>query len=252
MLVVQFIVLYQTQSQPPKTMKTQFLRLCAVLAGAALFSQSAWAQSLNTPPASPAEIETLYTTSIESRSQDIIKLLGLTDPAKSNALHDIIIWQYRTMRARDALIDAQLQATDKAVNYSNRAERLEVESKPLHDYFVARLSKVLSPDQVEKIKDKMTYNKVKVTYDAYVAIVPGLTDADKAKVMELLKAAREKAMDGGSATEKSAIFQVYKNQINEYLNAHGHDVSAAYKAWAARQPANTNTEASFSSGIANQ
>jgi len=233
-------------------MKTRSLTLCAVLAGAALFSQSASAQSLNTPPASPAEIETLYTASIESRSQDILKLLDLTDSAKSNALHDIIIWQYRTMRARDALIDAQLQAMGKVVNYSNRAERLEAESKPLHEYFIARLSKLLTPDQVEKIKDKMTYNKVKVTYDAYIAIVPGLTEADKAKIMELLKAAREKAMDGGSATEKSAIFQVYKNQINNYLNGHGHDVASAYKTWAARQPADTNTDAAFSSGIANQ
>lgn len=233
-------------------MKTQSLTLCAVLAGAALFSQSAFAQSLNTPPASPAEIEALYTTSIESRTQEILKLLGLTDAAKSNTLHDIIIWQYRTMRARDALIDAQLEAMGKAVNYSNRAERLEAESKPLHDYFIARLSKVLTPEQVEKVKDKMTYNKVKVTYDAYVAIVPGLTDSDKAKIMELLKAAREKAIDGGSATEKSAIFQVYKDQINQYLNGHGHDVAAAYKAWAARQPVNTNSDATFSSGIANQ
>lgn len=234
-------------------MKTLSLTLCAVLAaGAALLSQPASGQSLNTPPASAAEIEALYTSSIESRAQDIIKLLGLTDPAKSNAVHDIIIWQYRTMRARDALIDAQLQATGKTVNYSNRAERLDVESKPLHDYFLVRLSKVLTPDQVEKVKDKMTYNKVKVTYDAYVAIVPGLTDSDKAKILDLLKAAREKAMDGGSAPEKSAIFQVYKDQINDYLNAHGHDVSAAYKAWVARQPANTNTEGSFSSGIANQ
>src|SRR5215469_13871054 len=233
-------------------MKIRFLTLCAVLAGAALFSQFAPAQALNTPPASPAEIEALYTASIESRSQEIIKLLGLTDAAKSNAVREIIIWQYRTMRARDALIDAQLQATGKSVNYSNRAERLDIESKPLHDYFLARLSKLLTPEQVEKVKDKMTYNKVKVTYDAYVAIVPGLNDAEKAKIMDLLKAAREKAMDGGSATEKSAIFQVYKDRINEYLTSHGHDVAAAYKAWAARQPANTNTEASFSSGIANQ
>lgn len=233
-------------------MKTQSLTICALLAGALLVNQHAHAQALNTPPASPAEIEALYTSSIESRTDDIIKLLGLTDTAKSNSLHDLIIWQYRTMRARDALIDAQLQATGKTINYSNRAERLEIESKPLHDYFIARLSKLLTPEQVEKIKDKMTYNKVKVTYDAYVAIVPGLNDTEKAKIMDLLKAAREKAVDGGSATEKSAIFQVYKDQINEYLNAHGHDVGAAYKAWAARQPANTNTEASFSNGTANQ
>jgi len=92
----------------------------------------------------------------------------------------------------------------------------------------------------------MTYNKVKITYDAYVSIVPGLTDGDKARMMELLKAAREKAMDGGSAVEKSAIFQVYKDQINDYLNAHGHDVAKAYREWEARQET-----AKVSSGTSN-
>ena len=47
--------------------------------------------------------------------------------------------------------------------------------------------------------------------------MPGLTDADKAKIMEMLKLAREEAIDGGSANEKSDIFQMYKNQINDYL-----------------------------------
>ena len=229
-------------------MKTQSLALSALFAAAALFSQSAFAQPMSTTPASPAEIEGMYTASIESRTEDIIKLLDLTDAAKSNKVHDILISQYRIMRARDALIDAQLEALGKPANYSTRADRLEAESKPLHDYFIARLSKLLSPEQVEKIKDKMTYNKVKVTYDAYLNIIPNLTDADKTKIMELLKAAREKAIDGGSSTEKSAIFQVYKDQINDYLNAHGHDVDKAYKEWTARQPAKANSDVSLSSG----
>jgi len=88
---------------------------------------------------------------------------------------------------------------------------------------------------VEKVKDKMTYGKVQFTYDGYCGIVPGLTDSDKAKVMELLKLARDEAMDGGSASEKSAIFQKYKNQINDYLNAHGHDVAKAFQEWNAKQ-----------------
>ena len=50
----------------------------------------------------------------------------------------------------------------------------------------------------------MTYNKVKITYDAYIDIVPALTAADKAKIMELLKAAREKAIDGGSAVRTNS------------------------------------------------
>jgi hypothetical protein len=215
-------------------MKKRFLAISSLLASAALFTPSASAQ-LSTPPASAPELEALYTASIESRTEDILKPLALTDAAKSNKLHDLIIAQYRVMRARDALINAKLEAEGKEINYSNRASQLEDESRLLHGYFLTQLEKLLPPEDIEKIKDKMTYNKVKVTYDAYNNIVPGLTDSDKTKILELLKAAREKAMDGGSANEKSDIFQEYKNQINDYLNAHGHDVAKAYKVWEAKQ-----------------
>jgi len=41
--------------------------------------------------------------------------------------------------------------------------------------------------------------------------------------MEWLKAAREEAVDWRQRHGKSAIFQTYKDQINAYLNANGHD-----------------------------
>lgn len=230
-----------------KTIKKRFVAVSSLVASAALFNPYAFAQ-LSTPAATPAEMEGIYTASIESRTDEILKPLGFTDANVSNAVHDIIIAQYRVMRARDALINAKLEAEGKDINYANRASELEAESKLLHEAFIARLSKTLKPEEIEKIKDKMTYNKVKITYDAYDAIVPGLTDADKAKIMELLKAAREKAVDGGSASEKSDIFQTYKNQINDYLNAQGHDVAKAYKDWEAKQAlakasTNSNTNA---------
>ncbi|MEI6194373.1 MAG: DUF3826 domain-containing protein, partial [Verrucomicrobiota bacterium] len=93
------------------------------------------------------------------------------------------------------------------------------------------------PEQIDKVKNQMTYNKVSVTFDAYCAIVSGLTDADKEKILELLKAAREEAIDGGNAPEKSAIFQKYKEQINRYLDAQGHDTAKAFKDWESKNSA---------------
>ncbi|HZI32266.1 MAG TPA: DUF3826 domain-containing protein [Candidatus Binatia bacterium] len=190
---------------------------------------------MSTPAATPAEIEAVYTSSIEGRADDILKALNLTDAAKSNQVHDIIIRQYRLLRARDVVIDARLAAEGKDNSYTNRAPEVQAESKVLHDYFLSQLSALLTPEQVDTIKDKLTYNKVEVTYNAYCAIIPGLKDSAKAKIMDLLKAAREEAIDGGSAPEKSAIFQKYKNQINDYLNASGYDVAQAYKDWEAKQ-----------------
>ena len=217
-----------------QTLNTRFLAVSSLLASALFITQSVLAQ-MSTPPASPGEMETTYTAAIESRTEEILKPLALTNSAASNALHDLIIAQYRVMRSRDDLINAKLAAMGKPVDYANRAAELEAESKLLHDHFIAQLGKYLTPDQIEKVKDKMTYNKVKITYDAYNNIIPNLTESDKAKILELLKSAREKAIDGGSASEKSEIFQQYKNQINDYLNANGHDVAKAYKDWEAKQ-----------------
>ena len=213
-----------------------------------LNSQFALAQASTEPFA--VQQEALYTASIERRTTEIMDALSLADSAKSNAVHNLIIAQYRLMKARDAYFDAKLEAEGKSDNYANRVTLLESDFKPLHDAFLTKLSKLLSSDQVELVKDKMTYGKVKVTFDAYVAIIPNLTDADKAKIQESLKAAREEAIDGGSSKEKSEIFQKHKNQINEYLTAHGHDVAKAFKDWEAAHPATTNAAASSSSSNA--
>lgn len=224
-------------------MNTQIkLNGAAALLAVLLFGAvSVSAQS--TPAATEAEKEALYTTTIEDRTSDIIKDLKLADnDTKAAAVHDLIVTQYRIMRARDALIDAQLKAQGKEVNYANRAEKLQAESKVLHDSFFTRLGALLTPEQVETVKDKMTYNKVKVTFDAYCQIIGKLTDEQKAKILEWLKAAREEAVDGGSAAEKSAIFQKYKDQINAWLTAQGHDVENALKDWAEKHPS-TNSPA---------
>lgn len=224
-------------------MKKQLLAVLAIQLGITAVNQPLLAQALmTTPAATEAEKEAFYAASIENRVVDILKALNLADAGKSNAVHDIIVAQYHELRVRDAAIDTRLKINGKEVNYANRAEQLAVQSKPLHEQFLAKLGAVLSPADVEKVKDLMTYNKVKITYNAYCQIVPGLSDAEKAKILELLKAAREEAIDGGNAPEKSAIFQKYKDQINSYLDANGHDTAKALKDWAAQHP-NTNSPA---------
>lgn len=190
-----------------------------------------------TEPFTAAEREAAYTTAIEKRVGDILKLLGIEDTAKSARVHDTIVAQYRSLRARDEAIDNMFQALSKNAPgiETNRNAILRVLSQQLHDHFLSRLTKDLTPEQVELVKDKMTYNKVKVTYDAYCEIIPKLSDAEKARILALLKLAREEAMDGGSADEKTAIFQKYKDQINAYLNANGHDVAKATMEWEAKQ-----------------
>jgi len=226
-------------------MKAHPFHLAAVVLFSFVLGQSALAQ-WSTPPATSAETERLYTEAIEKRANDILTALAVPDPAKCIKVHDIIVAQYRSLRARDEAIDSLLRIVGKDVNYTNRSVYLLGECRPLHDQFLAKLTAVLTPEQIEKVKDKMTYNKVKVTYDAYCSIIPDLTDSEKAKILEQLTLAREEAMDGGSAPEKSEIFQKYKNQINTYLTSDGHDVAKAFKDWDAKQDLAKKTTADAS------
>jgi len=141
-------------------------------------------------------------------------------------VHDAIMSQYRALREWQEKNDAAKKAKD-----SPKQEELKAERKGLHDQFLSKLSPELSPEQIDVIKDKLTYNKLKVTYDAYVQIIPTLTDEQKGKVLDFLKQAREEAMDGTSSEEKSAIFKKYKGKINNYFVAQGIDEKKARQEW---------------------
>jgi hypothetical protein len=218
-------------------MKTKTHVLLAVaLTMSTVLVQTAPAQE-STAPFTDAEREEIYSKSIGKRATDIISALEVGDTNKSTRVYDAIMAQYRSLRARDEAVDVMFRSLSKNAPgvESNRAAVVKLLSKQLHEQFLAKLSADLTADQAEKVKDRMTYNKVKVTYDAYCEIVPGLKDSEKAAILDALKVAREEAMDGGSADEKSAIFQRHKEKINATLSAKGHDVDKATKAWEARQ-----------------
>jgi hypothetical protein len=190
-----------------------------------------------TAPFTAAELENIYTTNIEKRANEILKVLALQDESKITRVRDAIIAQYRSLRSRDEALETMFRALSKNAPgiETNRGAVLTILSQQLHNQFLTRLAADLSPAQIEQVKDKMTYNKVQVTFDAYCQIIPKLSDAEKAMILETLKTAREEAIDGGSADEKTAIFQKFKDQINAKLNANGHNVAQATKEWEARQ-----------------
>ena len=77
-------------------------------------------------------------------------------PINPNAVHDTIVAHYRVMRARDARIDAQLNGGTwpKVQSITPPAPAgCRHESRPLHQYFLAKLAELLTPDQIETVKD---------------------------------------------------------------------------------------------------
>lgn len=210
-----------------RTMKpTPTLRVALILLVAVLAVPLAAADKQASKPDTEAE----YTAKLEQRASDILTALNLKDAEKAGRVRVFVIAQYRALRDwHDGLGPKLKGAADE------EAKVIRASLKELHGKFIAGLAAELTPAQVERVKDRMTYDKVRVTYDGYMEMLPKLTAAQKARVLELLKDAREEAMDGGSSEEKTAIFGRYKGRINNYLSAEGYDLKQAGKDWAERR-----------------
>jgi tRNA A37 methylthiotransferase MiaB len=164
------------------------------------------------------QTEVNYTKAIEGRTAAILKILDLSDTNKITRVHDTIIAQYRALNAWHDANDAKLKA---AKSDTNAVAQIHVSLQAIHDQFLAKLAENLTPEQVDAVKDKMTYGKVQFTFKGYMVEYPNLPEAQQQHVLELLKEARELAMDGGSSEEKTAIFNKYKGKINNYLSKAG-------------------------------
>jgi hypothetical protein len=172
------------------------------------------AMPLGTEP-NPPVAEAAYGNTIGQRALKIVETLNITDKAKSEAVERLIINQFRALHDNDAVRDAKLKAPGANAE-AVKAQTLE-SRKILHDVYLANLNQLLTPEQVEKVKDGHTPNKVNFTFTGYKNEYPGMNEEQQAKVLAFLKEAREQAMDGGDSKEKDAIFNKYKGKINNYL-----------------------------------
>ncbi len=200
---------------------------------------------------SSAAQEAAYTRTITQRADKIVATLGLNDLDKVARVRDVIVQQYRDLsRIHDAR-DAQVKAANERSGADKAAVAAEVQSIQerartrlaiLHPIYLGRLSKELTPEQVESVKDGMTYGVVQVTYYAYLRMLPDLTDAQKGQIKAWLVEARELAMDEGTSDEKHKVFGKYKGRINNYLSAAGYDLKQAEESLKAPRPPASGTK----------
>jgi Protein of unknown function (DUF3826) len=223
--------------------------VAAVAGVLALNSIPAHAQTVAATPAAGAADK--QKASLEKHIKPVLAALKLNDAAKAAKVHDILAAQFTALRAWHAENDARIKPLWKEFNQARSAQNaanadaalakidgVYASFQPQHEKFLADLATVLTPEQVETVKDALTVNKVKVTYDVYLQIFPTLTDAQKTVVLQNLKAAREQAIDCEAMSEKSAFFKKYKIKIEDgYLTAQGYDPKQARRDFAAKQKA---------------
>ena len=184
----------------------------------------------------PQDPDPAYTEVINGRAQKIVDTLNITDADKALQVRNLIADQYRSLSTlhdtRDAQIRAIKDGTGENKELAEQAVREFTQSllDKLHVQYLVKLSALLSPEQIDQVKDGMTYGVVRFTYNSYLDMLPDLTDQQKKTIMGHLVEAREIAMDAGSSKKKHAVFGKYKGRINNYLSGQGYDLKKASEA----------------------
>jgi Spy/CpxP family protein refolding chaperone len=188
--------------------------------------------------------EQAYIKVIDQRAQKIVVTLEIKDAAKAERVKDIIASRYHQLNDWQNEEESKVKAV-KAGNIADKAalkvqiascqkeEEAKIDSS--HKTYISALSKELTPQQVDKVKDGMSYDVLPVTYKGYEEMIPNLTEKQKAQIYAWLTEAREHAIDAGTSEKKHWWFGKYKGRINNYLSAQGYDLKKEEAGWQKRR-----------------
>lgn len=180
-----------------------------------------------------------YVESIVSRSQKIVDKLGINDAKVAEDVRNVIANRYFTLNdiyeTRDAKVK-EIKESDLVGEAKNNALKAAEDAKDaalyrIHFAFPADLSLFLTEEQIEAVKDGMTYGVLKITYDSHLDMIPSLKKEEKAQIYAWLKEAREFALDAENSDRKHAFFGKYKGRINNYLAKRGYDLKKEREEW---------------------
>ncbi|WP_447642959.1 MULTISPECIES: DUF3826 domain-containing protein [Chitinophagaceae] len=187
-----------------------------------------------------------YRQVVEKRAEKIVASLKLTDSSEFYKVTHIVADQYVHLNDVYTWRDSTLTVWKTA--YSNDKPTLNnkktdldstvgVKVQRLHDNYLNELSKTLNNNQVDDIKNGMTYGVAPLTFKAYQDMIPTLTAVQKTQIWNWLVEARDHAIDAESSEKKHAWFGKYKGRINNYLSAQGYDIQKERKQWEERTKA---------------
>jgi hypothetical protein len=176
----------------------------------------------------------------DKKAAEWVAALQLPDAKKAAAVQQVVATHLRAIRAYHNAhpyteTPAGLNpATGKPLSVMDR-QLIAVSAMPksIHDDLMSGLRQHLTPAQVEAVLDSYTIGKVAFTLNGYKAIVPDLTPTEEEVIVTNLKLAREQAVDFKNMKEISAVFEIYKDKNESYLNTHGRNWRELFKTYVA-------------------
>ena len=166
--------------------------------------------------------DSAYVQTIKSRAQKIVDGLGLTDAQKAENVRNIIANRYFLLNDIHSKYDKNQQDARDAELYKHHFE------------LASALALYLTEEQIDAVKDGMTFGRLKRDYKAQLEMIPSLTDEEKAQVLIWLREAREYAMDAADSKGKHFWFDKYRGRTNNWLSARGYDLKKERDAWMKR------------------
>ena len=184
-----------------------------------LFTITANAQvALKTEGQDPQYVET-----IKGRAQKIVDGLQLSDAQKAENVRNIIANRYFLLNDIHAKYDKKTQE-----------DALYAELYKHHFELASALALYLNEEQIDAVKDGMTYGRLKRDYNAQLEMIPTLKEEEKAQILIWLREAREYAMDAADSKGKHFWFDKYRGRTNNWLSARGYDLKKERDAWMKR------------------
>ena len=184
-----------------------------------LFTITASAQvALKTEGQDPQYVET-----IKGRAQKIVDGLQLADAQKAENVRNIIANRYFLLNDIHAKYDKKTQE-----------DALYAELYKHHFELASALALYLNEEQIDAVKDGMTYGRLKRDYNAQLEMIPTLKEEEKAQILVWLREAREYAIDAADSKGKHFWFDKYRGRSNNWLSSRGYDLKKEREAWQKR------------------
>ena len=166
--------------------------------------------------------DSAYVETIKARAQKIVDGLGLMDVQRAENVRNIIANRYFLLNDIHAKYDKSQQDARDAELYKHHFE------------LASALSLYLTEEQIDTVKDGMTFGRLKRDYQATQDMIPSLSEYEKKQVLIWLREAREYAMDAADSKGKHFWFDKYRGRTNNWLSARGYDLKKERDAWMKR------------------
>ena len=166
--------------------------------------------------------DSAYVENIKGRAQKIVDGLQLTDQKQARAVRNIIANRYFLLNDIHAKYDKSQQ------------DALQAELYKHHFELASALALYLTDEQIDAVKDGMTFGRLKRDYQATQDMIPTLSDFEKQQILIWLKEAREYAMDAADSKGKHFWFDKYRGRTNNWLSSRGYDLKKERDAWMKR------------------